>query len=78
MKRMQLYNGNSLDDFLHIKSILERNNIRFDTENTLSGEREGCWGIYWFLAVRRQVFRMNTGRILRFLLMSMNMIKPKD
>ena len=37
MKRMQLYNGNSLDDFLHIKSILERNNIRFDTENTLSG-----------------------------------------
>lgn len=32
MKRMQLYNGNSLDDFLHIKSILERNNIRFDTE----------------------------------------------
>ena len=37
MKRMQLDNGNSLDDFLHIKSILERNNIRFDTENTLSG-----------------------------------------
>ena len=46
MKRMQLYNGNSLDDFLHIKSILERNNIRFDTERGKgkdAGEFTGFW-----------------------------------
>lgn len=31
------YNGDSLDDFLKIRSILEKNNIRYDTENTLAG-----------------------------------------
>ena len=37
MKKMQLYNGDSLDDFLKIRSILEKNNIRYDTENTSAG-----------------------------------------
>lgn len=34
MKR--LYSGNSLDDFLKIKSILDKNGIKYDTESKLN------------------------------------------